>query len=217
MNTKGQIASWNEEKGYGFIQPADGGKRVFVHVSAFMNKKRQPETHQTVTYALSKDKQGRVCAAKVAFAGERLPHRTKKQRSTFFNIVIVIFFLFLVLAVMSSKLPLLVLIVYAVVSLITFIAYASDKVAAQSGRWRTQEKTLHLLSLLGGWPGALVAQKHLRHKSQKTSFQIFFWLTVVINCGLLAWLFTPKGSSFVEAMQREVMQQVSVINDSIKK
>jgi uncharacterized membrane protein YsdA (DUF1294 family) len=70
---------------------------------------------------------------------------------------------------------------YAVISLITFIAYAVDKFAAQRGRWRTPEKTLHLLSLCGGWPGALLAQQYLRHKSTKTEFRVVFWGTVLAN------------------------------------
>jgi uncharacterized membrane protein YsdA (DUF1294 family) len=77
---------------------------------------------------------------------------------------------------------------YLAVSLVTAIAYAIDKSAAQSGRWRTRETTLHFLSLIGGWPGALVAQTLFRHKSQKRSFRLIFWATVVANCSALAWL-----------------------------
>ena len=57
---------------------------------------------------------------------------------------------------------------------------------------------MHWLSLLGGWPGALVAQQVLRHKSSKQSFRIVFWITVTINCGALAWIYTPAGAEFVE-------------------
>jgi uncharacterized membrane protein YsdA (DUF1294 family) len=87
-----------------------------------------------------------------------------------------------------GNLPILFLVVYLVASSLTFIAYAWDKSAAKNGGWRTQESTLHLLSLAGGWPGALVAQKMLRHKSRKQSFQFTFWVTVVINCSILGWL-----------------------------
>ncbi|WP_232012657.1 DUF1294 domain-containing protein [Vibrio aphrogenes] len=67
-------------------------------------------------------------------------------------------------------------------SLITFLVYWKDKRAAVKGAWRTPEKTLHLLSLLGGWPGALMAQRMLRHKSRKFKFQFIFWLVVIMNC-----------------------------------
>ena len=79
---------------------------------------------------------------------------------------------------------------YIGASLVAFMAYALDKSAARSGQWRTQESTLHLLALIGGWPGALVAQNQLRHKSRKTAFQVIFWATVLLNFGALAWLLT---------------------------
>jgi|JI6StandDraft_1071083.scaffolds.fasta_scaffold51081_2 uncharacterized membrane protein YsdA (DUF1294 family) len=70
---------------------------------------------------------------------------------------------------------------YAAVSLLTFLIYAIDKSAARAGRWRTPKATLHLLALAGGWPGALLAQQWLRHKSAKRSFRAVFWVTVVLN------------------------------------
>jgi uncharacterized membrane protein YsdA (DUF1294 family) len=77
---------------------------------------------------------------------------------------------------------------YICLSVITFLFYAFDKSAAISRNWRTRENTLHLLSLAGGWPGALIAQQLLRHKTSKESFVIAFWLTVALNvCGFVAW------------------------------
>ena len=77
---------------------------------------------------------------------------------------------------------------YACVSIVCFAAYALDKRAARTGRRRTPERTLLLLGLIGGWPGAFLAQRTLRHKSSKTSFLIWFWLTVALNAGLLVLL-----------------------------
>ena len=62
----------------------------------------------------------------------------------------------------------------AAINLLTFVTYAMDKSAAQSGRWRTSEKHLHLLSLAGGWPGAWCAQQWLRHKSSKQEFRAVY-------------------------------------------
>ena len=77
--------------------------------------------------------------------------------------------------------PLLLPIIYLSLSVLTYVIYAKDKSAAKSKTWRIPEKTLHLLSLCGGWLGAALAQETLRHKTQKTSFQVVFWLTVVAN------------------------------------
>ncbi|MBO7653762.1 MAG: DUF1294 domain-containing protein [Kiritimatiellae bacterium] len=80
--------------------------------------------------------------------------------------------------------------VYGVMSVVTFCAYAWDKRAAQKGRWRTRERSLHLLELFFGWPGALLAQRLIRHKSRKLSFRVVFWLMVIINVAVVGyWLF----------------------------
>ena len=77
---------------------------------------------------------------------------------------------------------------YLGLSVITYYAYALDKSRAKRGTWRIQESTLHLLSLLGGWPGAAFAQQYLRHKCAKKSFQITYWGTVIANLALFVGL-----------------------------
>ncbi len=89
--------------------------------------------------------------------------------------------------VARGTLPQGVLVVYLIASLAAVAAYRADKSAAQSGRWRTAESTLHLLALMGGWPGALVAQKVFRHKSRKPSFRVAFLATIALNCSALLW------------------------------
>jgi uncharacterized membrane protein YsdA (DUF1294 family) len=89
---------------------------------------------------------------------------------------------------------------YAVISLTMYIVYAIDKRAAQKGRWRIPEAHLHLLALLGGWPGALIAQQTLRHKTVKRSFRFVFWITVMLNVAGLVWLLTPQGSSLLNTL-----------------
>ena len=82
----------------------------------------------------------------------------------------------------------LIVIFYFIISIVTYIIYSIDKSAAQQNSWRIQESTLHILSLVGGWPGALIAQRTLRHKTRKTSFQIVYWATVGFNLAGLFWI-----------------------------
>jgi uncharacterized membrane protein YsdA (DUF1294 family) len=93
-----------------------------------------------------------------------------------------------------------VLALYLGASAVAFGAYALDKAAARDGRWRTAEGTLHLFGIVGGWPGALFAQRVFRHKSRKASFQQVFWVTVVVNCLGLGWLLTERGSQFLTGL-----------------
>ena len=66
-------------------------------------------------------------------------------------------------------------------SLVAFVAYGFDKRRAQKDGRRVPEKTLHLMALFGGWPGALIGQKVFRHKTQKIGFRIVFWLCVALH------------------------------------
>jgi len=199
MRTKGKISSWNDEKGFGFITPFDGGKRVFVHIKDFSNRNRRPEINQVVTYDLSTDSQGRPCAAMATLAGDRLPQDMQKKYGPLPVIIAAVFLVIVGIAV-ASGLPPVILGFYMVVSLMTFIAYADDKSAARKGAWRTKESTLHLLSLIGGWPGALVAQNKLRHKSRKVSFRAVFWMTVLFNCGVFVWMTTSSGAATLQSL-----------------
>jgi uncharacterized membrane protein YsdA (DUF1294 family) len=81
------------------------------------------------------------------------------------------------------RVPGIVGLAYALASIVCFAAYALDKAAAGSRARRTPERTLLLLGLAGGWPGAVLAQQWLRHKSVKPSFRVRFWCTVVLNAG----------------------------------
>lgn len=98
-----------------------------------------------------------------------------------------VFAAMLATAIALDRLPAFVAVLDAGMSLLTIALYARDKRAAARGAWRTPESTLHLLALLDGWPGALVAQQWFRHKSRKASFQLAFWATVALNLCALWW------------------------------
>lgn len=125
----------------------------------------------------------------------------KPARSNHFALTAAAAFLGLIgLCVLAGKMPVLVLGLYLVASAIAFAAYAIDKAAARRQQWRISERTLHLFSLAGGWPGALLAQGMLRHKTKKAAFQVRFWSTVLIHCSILAWLLSPFGWPAIRAM-----------------
>lgn len=77
---------------------------------------------------------------------------------------------------------------YVALSAISYFMYLVDKGAAGKGSQRTPETSLHLADLLGGWPGALIAQQQFRHKTIKQLFQSVFWATVIVNLLAAIWL-----------------------------
>jgi len=197
MRAKGKISKWNDDKGFGFIKPLAGGKEVFIHISEFSNRNRRPQFDELVTYTLSTDKQGRPRAVHATIPGDKQKKKVNQNRGLF-SIILSIFFLVIVsVMALTGQISPIILAVYLVASLIAFFMYAMDKSAAQRGAWRISESTLHLISLVGGWPGALVAQQKLRHKSKKQSFRFVFWITVALNCSVFVWILTPNGSAML--------------------
>ena len=93
---------------------------------------------------------------------------------------------------MGPWLLLLISAVYFGASLVAIVAYWRDKRAATRGQWRTPERTLHTIELLGGWPGALLAQRLFRHKTRDPSYRLVFFGIIALH-GLLwiagLWLF----------------------------
>ena len=89
---------------------------------------------------------------------------------------------------------------YLVLSVVSFGQYAADKRAAQQNRWRIPESALQLVSLLGGWPGSLVAQRLLRHKTRKTRFLAVFWVMVVLNVLVLIGVLVVTRGNLLEML-----------------
>ncbi|NOI33113.1 DUF1294 domain-containing protein [Vibrio cyclitrophicus] len=94
---------------------------------------------------------------------------------------------------------------YLVIGVVTFFVYAKDKRAAINGNWRVPEKTLHILSVAGGWLGALIAQDKLRHKTQKQPFRAIYWLTVSMNVAAFVWTLTPIGQALFGRWLSEII------------
>jgi uncharacterized membrane protein YsdA (DUF1294 family)/cold shock CspA family protein len=187
MRHRGRITEWNDDRGFGFITPNSGGQKVFVHVKSFLNRRRRPLGNEFVSYELVSNQKDRARAENVEFMNDSLPSPAEHGAVAF--AFPGLFLLFVAAAVFLGLLPLFILGLYLAASAVSFFLYKRDKSAAEIGRWRTNENTLHMFSVIGGWPGAFVAQRLLRHKSSKESFRNLFWATVVINCVALSWVF----------------------------
>jgi uncharacterized membrane protein YsdA (DUF1294 family)/cold shock CspA family protein len=182
----GVIKSWNDERGFGFITPTRGDQEIFVHISAFGPGSRRPQVNQRVTFEVELNRDGKKRARDARFAqagsgGANIERRLRaRQRLATLLVLPAFCALFLVVAVIW-RVPAWLGLVYVGASVLCFALYAIDKSAAVTGRWRVSEQNLIVLGLLGGWPGALLAQQLLRHKSSKATFRAAFWASVAVN------------------------------------
>ena len=206
---QGVVKKWQDDKGFGFIE-TETGAAVFFHVSEF-KAQRRPTIGEQVVFTVGQDSQGRLQAKQVqelGFVQQKMAQKNsqirqrnqKRSAQADFEagqkkrlILGLGFYAILALLAVMQKISWLVVGWYFVLGLITYGMYAKDKAAAQSGEWRTPESTLHLLSILGGWVGAMVAQTYLRHKSQKPEFRMTYYLTVVINLAILLFIMAGGG------------------------
>ena len=115
-------------------------------------------------------------------------------------LLIPVFLVVLALLILFWNVPRQVAGVYLLFSLLSLFVYWRDKRAAERAGRRTPEKTLHILALIGGWPGALLAQQLLRHKSLKAEFRSAFWATVLFNVTALIWLASPPGRAVLSRL-----------------
>ena len=197
MLHKGKIASWKDKKGFGFIAPSDGGHKVFVHINAFKSRSHRPNVGEQVTYSVTKDAQGRTQAVNATLAGDKFAKTSAGKPNPLAVTFAGVFLLLVGVSVFVTGLPFIVLGAYLFISTFTYFAYAIDKSSAQAGHWRISENALQLLALAGGWPGALVAQQVLRHKTKKGFFRIVLWVAILLNCAGFVWLHTVAGQAFL--------------------
>lgn len=189
----GTLISWNDDRGFGFIRPANGSRNVFVHIRAFASSNGRPQVGDSLEFRLGPGRNGRIQALDVRGAGSARPStpRPAGRGAVLGFVVIALFVGAIILSNSVAALHIGVIAVYAVMSAVTFIAYGVDKLRARSGRWRVSEATLLVMGFIGGWPGAIIAQQLFRHKTRKASFRRAFWGSVALNLLVFAIIATP--------------------------
>jgi uncharacterized membrane protein YsdA (DUF1294 family)/cold shock CspA family protein len=203
IRTTGVVKTWVDGRGYGFATPVQGGADVFVHVNMLTPDSARPRVGDTLRFEIELSPEGKRRARNVESDRkiEPIVHRTGRltprppgppPRSGWLGYLAIAGFVGIyVLVDLLRPFPLWVPALYLGASIVCFVAYAVDKAASRRGGWRVPEASLLALGVIGGWPGAIVAQQVFRHKTIKSRFRVAFWLTVLLNLAyflMLAWL-----------------------------
>lgn len=205
----GTLTEWNDERGFGFITPEAGGPKVFLHVKSLIKEARRPVVGELFFYKLATDERGRPRAEEAfqtIFSEKRnLPagHSFLRGLSQCCLLGIIVPF---AVAVWQSSIVWGIIASLLFNSALTVAFYREDKYLAQYKYWRIPERSLHLWALIGGWPGALYAQRKYRHKRQKQSFQVVFYLCVIANCAAMGYVTTRIGVKQADAIIQEFRQ-----------
>jgi len=207
---KGTLISWNNDKGYGFIRPYNNKENIFLHVKSLPHYQRRPKVKDVLMYEVGIDEKQQHYAHSAKIKGIAWSYFTIIWPSMTLLFGIYAYF------VLQQKLPFHPLAIYAGMSLLTILAYSRDKRAARLGTWRTTELRLHIFEMLGGWPGALLAQRFYRHKSRKIKYQITFWL-IIASHGVL-WYYTLTHQDIYRPYQQVVTEKArSFVNQAKEK
>ncbi|MGE8541588.1 DUF1294 domain-containing protein [Acinetobacter sp. ANC 3813] len=202
MRDQGRLIEWFDDKGYGFIQPNDSAKdRVFLHIKDFARPGPRPIVGCALEYLIILDERGRYRAQQVTYLkAAQVKAKPKKAKDNVvrmpkkvspMQILCIAYILALVILSAVGLLNGMALLAISLVNAATYWFYAQDKEAAQLGNRRVPENTLHILSFLGGWPAAWLAQQRLRHKTQKQPFRQIYFCTIAFNILLILWLISP--------------------------
>ena len=195
----GKLKKWKDNRGFGFIQPTDGSQEIYLHISELKDSTRRPRENDTIYYYVVVDSDGKTRACNAFILGARikltspstaLSGNVQSDHLSNARLPIAEMFLFILLLLLpgfgtvnfisatKNSLP---LVLYTVMSLLSYVLYADDKSRAERRLWRTPERTLHLFELGGGWIGGFLAQRILRHKNRKPTYQSVFWAIVAIH------------------------------------
>lgn len=217
MQLTGKVVFWQDQKGFGFLLCDQTQQKLFFHIRDFLpqpveTRKARPAEGDCLAFSLAHDKQGRPIATGLHWLDSKPVTRASTQNALarskntvdlnytqdvalYFRAA---FLMLVIIALLFGTLPYLLPMLYLEASLFTYWLYQADKNAAIARQpQRLPEESLQMFSLIGGWPGALFAQKKLAHKRSKALFQREFWLIVLANCIMLGWLLSQHGQQFL--------------------
>ncbi|WP_344764769.1 cold shock and DUF1294 domain-containing protein [Actimicrobium antarcticum] len=204
MRFNGILRNWNDSRGFGTIDSTQGGEPIFVHVSAWSKGSARPTLEQLVSYEVESGPKGKRAIKVQVIQARPLRRRSGRANRARWGVAALVslpafLLLYLVMTILWRP-PLWVGEVYLATSAATFVVYALDKWYSRNGGRRISERTLHLLALSGGWPGALIAQQIFRHKTVKEEFRQVFWITVAANVIALIVVVSPLRQVLVSAL-----------------
>jgi len=137
MRTEGLVKSWNDDRGFGFIEPIHGGQEIFVHIKAFPPRAGRPRVGQYVCFEIEQNKEGKKRAKNVELlravrsGAPRRFNATSDWGTVSLLAIPAFLFLYGIVAVLW-RVPNLVAGAYFLLSVACFAAYAADKSAAKS-------------------------------------------------------------------------------------
>jgi len=173
---RGKIVDWDPAKGRGLVDTGD--KRLVLYAHDLVDRSKAPAIGDEIIFQSDEDQRGGAAVRNARFVTHG--GRITGGHLLFLTVLLVA----PVLALFRITAPGMAAIAAGsalLLSLVTCLVYASDKRRARAGTTRIKESTLHLCALLGGWPGAFLAQRWLRHKTAKVGFQLVFWLIVTAH------------------------------------
>ena len=191
----GELVMWDDDRGFGFIT-ADDGQRLFVHIKAIGRIATRPRIGDRVSFTIGRGRDGRPAANNVQIAGANPLNPAARLRGAppvpqqasgnwLFTAGGALIVGLAFAANLTGRAPLWPVVAYLALGVVSIIVYWFDKRAAEAGRWRVSERSLHTIDLIGGIAGGLVAQQLLRHKTSKQSFAVVTGMIALLHIAIL--------------------------------
>ena len=185
---QGRLVSWDDSRGFGFVEAAGLDGPVFVHMKFLRSRHHRPAVGDVLGFSLGTGRDGQPAASDVEIVGAPPPKRPPPPT------VLDVSRLFAATAILSGAIvahqfrgaPLWFPALYLVMSLGSGVAYWLDKYFAREGQPRVRENSLHFADACFGIAGGLFAQHVFRHKTRKKSFRAITRLIFVAHATLIA-------------------------------